>query len=153
MEYNYPIWLYHELIDDILPWQQGQKIAFKQFNAKYTLHDSYWVGIFYDVAYQQSVTLAIQWDAVWLPKEMKENNSVVNEPYLFIRLTDVEQVSTANYTNLNSICRAIAGCEFEEVEGKKFLAIDDVYGGQVNVLYQGEETFLALEKDRSILSL
>lgn len=97
MEYNYPTWLYYELIDDLLPWQQGKKMTFRQFNAKYTLHDTYGVGIFYDVAYQQSVILAIQWDAVWLSKEMKQNNSVIKEPYLFIRLTNVEQVSTAHY--------------------------------------------------------
>ncbi|MEH1898717.1 hypothetical protein [Nostoc sp.] len=44
-------------------------------------------------------------------------------------------------------------CEFEKIEGKKFLAIDDVFGGQINILHKGEETFLALEKNRRILNI
>ena len=51
------------------------------------------------------------------------------------------------------ISKAIAGCEIEQVEGKKFLVIDDVYGGQINIIYKGKEIFLALEKDRSILKI
>lgn len=93
------------------------------------------------------------WDAVWLPDKIKESMSVVDDPYLLIRLIDVEQVSTANYADIGWISRAIAGCEFEKVEGKKFLVIDDVYGGQINIIYKGKETFLALEKDRSILKI
>jgi hypothetical protein len=44
-------------------------------------------------------------------------------------------------------------CEFEEIDGKKFLAIDDVFGEKINIIYQGEETFLAMEKDKQILSI
>lgn len=152
--HRYPSWLYQELIDDLLPWHKGKGMTFRDFNKRYTLHDSYWIGIFYNVAYEQAVTLAIVWDAVWLPDKIKESMSVVNEyPYLFIRLTSVEQVSTANFAEIEGISRAIAGCEFEEVEEKKFLVIDDVYKGQINIIYTGKEIFLALEKDRSILKI
>ena len=41
----------------------------------------------------------------------------------------------------------------DEYDGKKFLTSDDVFGGQINIIYQGEETFLAMEKDRQILSI
>lgn len=153
-EQLYPNWLYQELIDDLLPWQEGKEITFGDFNKKYTLHDSHWIGIFYNVAYKQAVTLAIEWDAVWLPDKIKESMSVVNEyPYLFIRLTGVDSVSTANYADIGWISRAIAGCEIQEVEAKKFLVIDDVYGGQINIIYTGKEIFLALEEDRSVLKI
>ena len=95
-EQLYPFW-YRELINNLLPWQEGKEITFRDFNKRYTLHDSHWIGIFYDVAYEQAVTLAIVWDAVWLPDKIKESMSVVNEyPYLLIRLTSVDSVSTAN---------------------------------------------------------
>ncbi|MEH2281966.1 MAG: hypothetical protein V7K90_11675 [Nostoc sp.] len=77
----------------------------------------------------------------------------VGEPYIFIRLKLVEQISTANYIDIGNVSRIIGSCEFEEIEGKKFLAIDDVFGGQINIVYKGEETFLALEKNRSILNI
>ncbi len=154
IEPYYPNWLYQELIDNCLPWQEGKNMSFGDFNEQYTLHDSYWIGIFYNIGYEQAITLAIQWDAVWLPDEIKKNITVVDDyPYLFIRLRGIEQVSTANYVEIGDISRIIGSWEFEEIEGKKFLAIDDVLGGQINIVYKGEETFLALEKNKSILNI
>jgi hypothetical protein len=72
---------------------------------------------------------------------------------LFIQLKNIEQFSTSNYIDIDGSPRSISGCEFEKIDGKKFLAIDDVSGGQINIIYQGEETFLAMEKDKRILSI
>ena len=153
-ELDYPDWLYRELVEDYLPWEQGRKINFTEFNKKYTLHDSYWIGIFLNVAYDQTATLVIQWDAVWLPDEVAKSTSIVNDwPYLFIQLKKIEQFSTSNYGDIGGLPRSISDCEFEEIDGKKFLAIDDVFGGQTNIIYQGEEAFLAMEKDKCILSI
>ena len=151
---DYPAWVYRGLVEDYLPWEQGRKINFTEFNQKYTLHDSGWIGIFFDVAYDRTATLAIQWDAVWLPDEVAKNTSIVKDwPYLFIQLKKIGEFSTSNYCDLGGLPRSISGCEFEEMDGKKFLAIDDVFGGQINIIYQGEETFLAMEKDKRILSI
>ena len=153
-ELDYPAWVYRGLVEDYLPWEQGRKINFTEFNKKYTLHDSYWIGIFFNVAYDQTATLAIQWDAVWLPDEVAKSTSIVNDwPYLFIQLKKIEEFSTSNYGDIGGLPRSISGCEFEEIDGKKFLAIDDVFGGQINIVYQGEETFLAMGKDQRILSI
>jgi hypothetical protein len=153
-ELDHPNWLYRELVEDYLPWEQGRKINFTEFNKKYTLHDSGWIGIFFNVAYEQTATLAIRWDAVWLPGEIAKSTSIVSDwPYLFIQLKNIEQFSPSNYDDIGSLPRSISGCEFEEIDGKKFLAIDDVFGGQINIIYQGEEIFLAMEKDKRILSI
>jgi hypothetical protein len=153
-ELDHPDWLYKELVEDYLPWEQGRKINFTEFNKKYTLHDSGWIGIFFNVAYEQTATLAIRWDAVWLPDEIAKSTSIVSDwPYLFIQLRNIEQFSSSNYDNIGSLPRSISGCEFEEIDGKKFLAINDVFGGQINIIYRGEETFLAMEKDKRILSI
>jgi hypothetical protein len=153
-ELDHPGWVYKELVEDYLPWEEGIKMSFTEFNQKYTLHDSGWIGIFFDVAYEQTATLAIQWDAVWLPDEIAKSTSIVSDwPYLFIKLKNIEQFSTSNYDDIGSLPRSIFGCELEEIDRKKFLAIDDVFGGQINIIYQGEETFLAMEKDKRILSI
>jgi hypothetical protein len=152
IENFYPTWLYQEIIDNCLPWQGGKRMSFSQFHEKYTLHDSHWLGIFYNVAYEQAITLAIQWDVFWLPKEIKKNTSD-NSLYLFIRLTGSEQVSTGNYVDIGRVCRTIASSEFEELESKKILTIDDVYGGQINLVYTGQETFLAMMQEQSILNI
>jgi hypothetical protein len=57
-EFDYPGWVYKELVEDYLPWEQGEKVSFIEFNKKYTLHDSGWIGIFFNVAYEQTATLA-----------------------------------------------------------------------------------------------
>jgi hypothetical protein len=153
-ELDHPDWVYKELVEDYLPWEQGRKINFIEFNKKYTLHDSGWIGIFFNIAYEQTATLAIRWDAVWLPDNIAKSTSIVSDwPYLFIQLKNIEQFSTSNYDDIGSLPRSISGCEFKEIDGKKFLEIDDVFGGQINIIYQGEETFLAMEKDKQILSI
>jgi hypothetical protein len=78
-ELDYPVWVYRELVEDYLPWEEGRQINFVEFNKKYTLHDSGWIGIFFNVAYEQTATLAIRWDAVWLPDEIAKSTSIVSD--------------------------------------------------------------------------
>ncbi|MCC5634997.1 hypothetical protein LC593_03845 [Nostoc sp. CHAB 5844] len=100
------------------------------------------------------MTLAIEWDSVWLPEKIKKSTNIIdNLLFLFIRLIGVEQINTANYVDIGYVSRTIASSEFEEVQGKKFLAIDDVFGGQINIVYQGQEIFLAVGQDKSILAI
>lgn len=154
IEPAHPAWFYRDLINDCLPWERGAAMSFKEFEQKYTLHDSVWVGAFFDIAYEPNVTLAIQWDAVWLPDEVKLSTSVVDDwPYLFVQLLEVEQLSPNRYQNVEGACRTISGFEIEEVDGKNFLAIDDVYGGQINIIFRGNVVFLAIEKNGSVLEI
>lgn len=53
-------------------------MSFGNFNEQYTLHDSCWIGIFYNIGYEQAITLAIDWDSVWLPDEIKKVLPSVN---------------------------------------------------------------------------
>ena len=153
-EQFYPDWLYKKLIENELPWDQKANLSFESFFEKYTLHDSFWVGLFCHVAFDQSVTIAFQWDSVWLPDEIKEGTSHVDDwPYLFVQLEGVKEVSTDNYEELNGINRAIGGAEIVKIDGANHLAIDDVYGGQVNIVFTGEYSILALNPDCSVLKI
>jgi len=49
--------------------------------------------------------------------------------------------------------RTIGGAEVELIDGKYHLAIDDVFGGQVNVLFQGNCSIVALNPDRTLLTI
>ena len=150
----YPDWLYKKLIEDDLPWEQKSPYNFEEFLGKYTLHDSFWVGVFHHVAFDRSVTLAFQWDSVWLPDEVKEGTSHVDDwPYLFVQLHEVEEVSKANFVELDRINRAIGGAEIIKLEGANHLAIDDVYGGQVNLIFKGKHSIIALNPDGSVLEI
>jgi len=150
----YPDWLYKKLIEDDLPWDKKSNHDLESFLGKYTLHDSFWVGVFHHVAFDKSVTLAFQWDSVWLPDEVKEGTSHVDDwPYLFIKIEDVTEVTKANYIDLDRINRAIGDSEVLELEGSTHLAIDDVYGGQVNIVFTGKHSILALNPDGTELKI
>jgi len=121
---------------------------------KYTLHNSFWVGVFHHVAFDQSVTLAFQWDSVWLPDEVKVGTSYVDDwPYLFIKIEDVTEVTKSNFVGLDRVNRAIGDAEVLDLEGSTHLAIDDVYGGQVNIVFTGKHSILALNPDGSELKI
>jgi len=151
-EQFYPNWLYRKLIEDDLPWDQKASLTLETFFEKFTLHDSYWVGIFHHVAFDSSVTLAFQWDSVWLPEEVKKGTSHVDDwPYLFFQIDGVKEMRTSNFEELDGINRAIGGGEYLMLEGESNLAIDDVYGGQVNISFSGGASILALNPDGSIL--
>jgi hypothetical protein len=57
-EEMYPNWLRKGLIEDDLPWDKKADIDLKEFCAKYTLHDSFWVGIFHRVGFDETVVRA-----------------------------------------------------------------------------------------------
>lgn len=153
-EQLYPDWLSKKLVEDDLPWGEKSPLSIESFFEKFTLHDSYWVGVFHHLGFDQSVTLAFEWDAVWLPDEIKKSTSLVKEwPYLFFQINGVEEINTANYIDTGNVNRAIAGGEVLNIEGSNHLAIDDVYGGQVNIVYKGELSILALNPDGSTLAI
>jgi hypothetical protein len=150
----HPGWFYEALIEDSFSWPDGVSMSFEEFAQKYTLHDSYWIGAFLNIAYEPTVTLAILWDAMWLPDQVKESTPIVNDwPYLLIQLSGVEQFSPGQYKDVMGACRTISGHEVVEVDGKKILEIDDVYGSQIQIVYRGKEVFLALEKDKHRLEI
>ena len=153
-ESTHPGWFYEALVEDSFPWSDGVMMSFKEFSQKYTLHDSYWIGAFLNIAYEPTVTLAIVWDAVWLPDTIQESTPVVGDwPYLLIQLSGVEQVSPSQDEDAIEACRTISGHEVVEVDGKKVLSIDDVYGSQIHIVYRGQEVFLALDKNQHRLEI
>lgn len=147
-------WLYEAVIRDTLPWGEAKGCSFREFSEKYTLHDSVWVGVFYDVAYDDSAVLAIIWDAVWLPDELAQSTSVVGEwPLLFIKVGGASRVSTSGYKDIGGLQRGIAAAEIKEAGGTDILVITDHYGGSVEVSFSGELMFLALDRDRRVLPI
>lgn len=150
----HPNWLYKNLVEDELPWDKKSNLDLEKFFEKYTLHDSFWIGIFHHVAFDKTVTLAFQWDSVWIPDEVKEGSSTAAEwPFLFVQLEGVKEVTKANFDDLSGINRALGGAEIMTLENDSHLAIDDVYGGQTNIVFNGKQSILALNPDSTLLKV
>ena len=147
-------WVYREVVEDTLPWSEAKEYSFQQFSEKYTLHDSVWIGLFYDVAYENNIIMAIIWDAVWLPDEIAQSTSIVAEwPLLFVKIENVSQVSTSGYKDIEGLQRGIGTAEIEEVDGTHLLVISDHYGGNVEISFAGKLKFLATDRNRKVLPI
>jgi hypothetical protein len=147
---DYPLWLGNSIIQNKLPWKEGLNISFKEFDELYTLHDSGWIGLFYDVGNIGSVILAIDWDVVWLPSSVKRTNSVI---FLFIRIDKVKEISTSGYIDNNIPHFVICDYQVESIEEQKLLIISSCMGGDVEITFSGEVIFLALDRDCNVLKI
>ncbi len=151
---HYPAWLYRSIVESDLPWESAKELTFAEFSDRYTLHDSYWIGLFYDVAYENDVVLAIVWDAVWLPDELAESTSLVDDwPLLFIKVENASQISTTGYDAIESTQRGIGTAEIEKIGSKHLLIISDHYGGNVEIVFEGKMNFLALNRNKEIIHI
>ncbi len=150
----YPSWLGQALLTNDLPWNDAKTWTIQEFLSVYTLHDSYWVNLIYDVANDNEVTLVIMWDAVWLPDEIAKSTALVNDwPLLFIKLEGIRQVSTQGYEQVPNVHRGIAKTEIEETDRKKVFVIHDHFCGNVEIVFEGEAHFLALNTKREFLKI
>ena len=151
---DYPSWLGNDLINDRLPWGKGLQISFAEFGQKYTLHDSCWIGLFYDVGDRASIILVIHWDAVWLPDLIALSTSKVQDwAFLFIKIDKVKEISTSNYFKDDIPHFSICNHQIESIDEQELLVISSCMGGDLEITFSGETTFLALDSDRNLLNI
>lgn len=149
----YPSWLWKTLFEDDLPWRQGKDYTIQEFSAKYTLHDSIWITLMQDIAYENTALLVIRWDAVWLPDKIHSSTSIVKDwPILFIKVEGVNQISFMRFNEVN-IQRGIDGDKIEEIEGKQVWVIYDHYDASVEFVFTGKTWFLGLDRNKKLLKI
>jgi hypothetical protein len=153
LEY-YPSWLWQSLFEDNLPWHLAKDYTVQKFLKKYTLHDSIWITLTQDIAYENAAILVIRWDAVWLPDEIYQSTSIVKDwPILFVKVENVHQISFLGYKDVGNIARGIASAEIEEIDGKQVWVINDHYGGSIDIAFGGKTWFLGLDRGQEILKI
>ena len=147
---DYPLWLGDSIIQDKLPWEQGLNISFKEFSKKYTLHDSGWIGLFYNVRNKTSVTLVIDWDTFWLPDNITLKQGRV---FLLIKIKKVVEVSTPrDFDDDNPHC-CILSYEIESIDEQQLFIISSCMDGDVEITFLGDMSFLALDENKSVLAI
>lgn len=152
-EEYYPDWLYRNLVEDDLPWEASCSLTFDQFHAKYTLHDSYWIGVVYNPGLGDSITLCLHWDPVWLPDELSPATPFVAYwPVLSIRIEGVTELSISREKGTDFVSADVGASESIVVNGSNVLTID---GDTVDVMirYTGIVRFLAMDQNREVLPL
>lgn len=154
---RYPSWVHNLLINNNLLWEKGLKSTFQEFGKTFTLHDSHWVELHYNVAYDDTAILVIDWDNVWLPNYLKQQlNPDVSLILLFIKLYQVKQISTSGYHQWKEsypIHRGISDYEIQIIDQHSLLVISDFYGGCVEIIFSGSTSFLSVTQEQHVLNL
>lgn len=145
-------WVPEKLVLDLLPWENAKYCSYQEFFDTYTLHDSEWLALFANVAADNSVVVAVIWDAHFIPDDIFATPRYVPEwPYLFIKLSEVEEIKTAGLAAIGRR-REISDTTFLETEEGNLLEIKAA-GGNVEILFRGEMAFLALDRDGKRLNI
>jgi hypothetical protein len=148
METRFPDWLYPALVEDALPWQDARVMTLAEFNGKYSLHDSDWIGLFQNVGFDGDVIMAFHWALIaWKPeKQVPSDDEYL---FLFTRLTLVEDIRITGYElGRESGCwRGGMYTESIDADGVHILSVSDWYDGAVVVSYRGQMQILVLDKD------
>lgn len=124
------------------------------FLDRYTLHDSYWIGLFTECAWQDSSVLVLRFDPVWNSSVSAQTSAVANWPLLFLRLNCVTSIHLGGFRNVGGTQRGIgeATCTLSSEE-EAVTTIDDFYGGSVRLHHFPLISALALTDDGTVLPL
>ncbi len=150
----YPEWLGRCILENQLPWHVGQSQCLSQFQKKYTLEKSLWIGAFSDWAYGPMMTLVLNWEPYHQNPESDRTHPTTAEPWLFllIQISHVEQVKTCGYEPLLTGVTLQRSIHHVTQTGKT-LRIEDFYGAIVEITFYGELVFLALDSEQNPIAL
>ncbi len=153
-----PTWITKCIIRDDLHWNKSRENCIDSFYEKYTLHDSYCIGIFHNISYGDSTIIAFEWDADCLNEDLK--SSLLNPDdwlYLFIRIQEVKQLLFSGFKKTKGkprwIQRSISELELVPIDEGRLLVISDKDGGKVKIIFNGESTFLVLDEEQNIIDV
>ena len=150
----YPEWLGRCILENQLPWHLGQSQSLPQFQKKYTLEKSLWIGAFSDWAYGPMMTLVFNWEPYHQNPESDRTHHTTSEPWLFllVQISRVEQVKTYGYEPLLTgvaLQRSIQ----QVTQTVNTLRIEDFYGAIVEITFYGELIFLALDANQNAIAI
>jgi hypothetical protein len=105
--------------------------------AKFTLHDSHWLGLHIDTPWDGDATAIIAFDPVWNQIGVPKTPRITKWPILLIRFPSTSTINLSDYKDIGGVQRGIAKVESETVaSGQIKTIIFDHYGGQVNIIHQ-----------------
>ncbi len=159
MDDYYPVWLGQALITDDLPWEQATSSTFPSFLEHYSVHDSYWIGLYLEP--QRNAIGIVRWDTFWTKGIIPFPGSRVAEwPLLIMRFSGVL------HSDINLQEDGIAGATSAPIHQKDrsrwgiatdlqldHTQIEDHRGGIAELLHHPQVAFLCLSCQREVLSI
>lgn len=157
-----PQWLCQQLVQGTLPWDNEPTLTYPAFCDRYTLRDSYWLGCFQT---PHAAVACFRWDLLWLPDRLFHQVGQADAIYLFLQFAQPLGVTiTAACDSASSPppviaqspsppASVIACVELEPVEEQRVWIAEDVSGGAVTVVFQGDLKCLAMTGHNQLIQL
>ena len=129
-----PVNLAIQLAEDALPWDCSTQIHIETFLKRYTLHDSYWIGMQTGCAWGDAAIAVISFDPVWNSSVSAPTSLVSQWPLLFLRFNCVNTMRLSGFRDNGGVQRGISHADVECVsEEEAVTVISDHYGASVSL--------------------
>lgn len=142
------------LIEDSLPWDRSIQSHIDAFLQKYTLHDSYWIGLHTNCGLEDSAVAVIRFDPIWNSSVSAPTSLVSNWPLLFIRFNCVNTIRMIGFRNIGGTQRGISNVSVDNLSDEEAVTtILDHYGASVSLQHFPLIEALAMSSDGNVLGL
>lgn len=146
--------LAHRILEGDLPWECSVEAHIDSFLEKYTLHDSNWIGLFTDCAYEDTVIAIIGFDPVWNSSVSTSTSVCADWPLLFLRFKSVSAILLSRFRDNGGLQRGISCVDVEHLSDEEVrTVITDHYGASVTVQHFPLVNALVLSPGEDVLEL
>jgi hypothetical protein len=146
--------LAHCVVDDSLPWDRSIQSHIDAFLQKYTLHDSYWIGLHTNCGFEDAAVAVICFDPVWNPSVSAPTSLVANWPLLFIRFNCVNTIRMTGFKDIGGTQRGISDVSVDHLSDEEAVTtILDHYGASVSLQHFPLIDALVMSNDGNVLEL
>lgn len=143
-----------QIVEGALRWDQGTNVDIIRFLKRFTLHDSMWIGLYTECAWQDTSVAVIQLDPVWNSSVSTPTSFVADWPLLFLRFSCISAIHLAGFSNIGGTQRGISGANAKFLSGEETMTeISDHYGGSVRLHHFPLIDALALSPEGLVLKL
>jgi hypothetical protein len=143
-----------QLVEGFLPWDRSTQMHIDTFLRLYTLHDSFWIGMYTDCAWGDTSIAVFRFDPVWNSSVSLPTSLVSNWPLLFLRFNCVNTIRLSGFGDNGGLQREISKVEVEHISDEEAVTmISDHYGAVVGLQHFPLIDVLVMSANEDVVEL
>ena len=143
-----------QIVEEYLPWERSNQMHIDTFLKRYTLHDSYWIGMQMGCAWGDVAVAVIRFDPVWNSSVSAPTSLVADWPLLFLRFNCVSTIRLSEFRDNGGVQRGISGATVSCVsEEEAVTVISDHYGASVSLQHFPLVDVLVMSANEDVVDL
>jgi hypothetical protein len=143
-----------QIVEESLPWDRSTQMHIAAFLKRYTLHDSYWIGVQVGCAWGDVAVAVIRFDPVWNSSVSNPTSLVADWPLLFLRFNSVNAIRLSGFRDNGDTQRGISNATVESVsEEETITTISDHYGASVSLQHFPLVDALAMSATEEVIEI